>query len=162
MRSEAEASLAIELYADTVRRVCALYLCSDADTEDIFQTVFLRYVLHRAKFESAEHERAWFIRVTRNACCDWYRQLRRRNTVPLEAAAARAAPQASEETREVLEAVLALPAKFRDVVYLHYYEGYAAEEIARLLRRNVNTVYTHLRRARELLRNRLEGGAGDG
>lgn len=40
------------------------------DTEDIFQTVFLKYVLSSLSFESKEHEKAWFIRVTINACKD--------------------------------------------------------------------------------------------
>ena len=63
--------------------------------------------------------------------------------------------------REVLEAVQALPEKYRDVVYLHYYEGYTAPEIGRLLGKNVNTVYTLLTRSKELLRQKL-GGDGDG
>ena len=41
MRSEAEANRAIELYADTVRRICMVHLKNESDTEDIFQTVFL-------------------------------------------------------------------------------------------------------------------------
>ena len=45
MRSEQEAARAIELYADTVRRICMLQLKSNSDTEDIFQNVFLKYVL---------------------------------------------------------------------------------------------------------------------
>ena len=57
--------------------------------------------------------------------------------------------------REVLEAVLALPAKYKDVVYLHYYEGYTAPKISRILGKNVNTVYTLLTRAKQLLRKRL-------
>ena len=54
--------------------------------------------------------------------------------------------QLSRDHREVLEAVLSLPARYRDVVYLHYYEEYTAPEIARILGKNVNTVYTLLER----------------
>lgn len=59
------------------------------------------------------------------------------------------------EHREVLYAVLSLPPKYRDTVYLHYYEGYSAVEIGRLLGKNANTVYTLLSRARTLLRQEL-------
>lgn len=45
MRSEQEANRAIERYADMVRRLCFVHLKNEADTEDIFQTVFLKYVL---------------------------------------------------------------------------------------------------------------------
>lgn len=70
MRSEQEVNRAIEQYSDTVRRLCLIHLKNDADTEDIFQTVFLKYVLSSVSFESKEHEKAWFIRVTINACKD--------------------------------------------------------------------------------------------
>ena len=58
---------------------------------------------------------------------------------------------------EVLEAVLSLPEKYRNVIYLHYYEDYPAVEIARILGKKENTVYSWLSRARELLRERLGG-----
>ena len=70
MRSEEEACRAIDQYADTVRRICMVHLKNYSDTEDIFQTVFLKYVLHTAPFDSPEHEKAWIIRVTINACKD--------------------------------------------------------------------------------------------
>ena len=70
MRSEQEVNRAIERYADTVRRLCVVHLKNEADAEDIFQNVFLKYALSTGDFESEEHERAWMIRVTINACKD--------------------------------------------------------------------------------------------
>ena len=160
MRSEQEANRAIQRYADTVRRLCMVYMKNDADTEDIFQTVFLKYVLSSVSFRDGEHEKAWLIRVTINACKDQLRSFFRSHTVPLEAVVEQAAPDGTRH-REVLEAVLSLPQRCRDVVYLHYYEGYTAPEIGRMLGRNVNTVYTLLTRSKKLLREKL-GGDGDG
>ena len=125
MRSEEEVNQAIERYADTVRRICMVHLKNESDTEDIFQTVFLKYALFPRAFQSGEHEKAWMIRVTINAC---------------------------------REAVLDLPPKYKNVVYLHYYEGYTAAEIGQILKKNVNSVYTLLTRARKLLKEKLEGG----
>lgn len=158
MRSEQEVDRAIQRYSDTVRRICLVHLKNYADTEDIFQTVFLKYVLSSVSFESDEHEKAWFIRVTINACKDLLRSFFRRRTVPLEQAAVQAV---REEDGAVLEAVLALPEAYRTAIYLHYYEQYTAPEIARLLGKNINTVYTLLTRGRERLRRALEGN-GDG
>ena len=155
MRSEEEVNQAVELYADTVRRICLMHLKNDADTEDIFQTVFVKYLLHTAPFASAEHERTWIIRVTINACKDLLRSVFRRRTVSLEEASELSAPP--EEHRAVLQAVQGLPAAYRNVVYLHYYEGYTAPEIAQILGKNVNTIYTRLTRARGLLRQALGG-----
>ena len=160
MRSEDEAARAIERYGDMVRRLCLVHLKNPADTEDIFQNVFLKYVLSPVVFESPEHEKAWLIRVTINACKDLVKSFFRSRTVPLEELLDQPAPL-SEERREVLEAVLALPQKYRDAVYLHYYEGYTAAEIGKLLGKNTNTVYTLLTRAREQLRETL-GGDRDG
>ena len=115
MRSEQEAVQAVERYADTVRRVCALHLKNYADTEDIFQTVFLKYVLSTTVFESQEHEKAWFIRVTVNACRDLLKSFFRSRTVSLDALPELPAAMPPDH-REVLEAVLSLPEKYRDVV----------------------------------------------
>lgn len=160
MRGEEEAARAIERYGDMVRRLCLVHLKNPADTEDIFQNVFLKYVLSPVVFESPEHEKAWLIRVTINACKDLVKSFFRSRTVPLEELLDQPAPL-SEEHKEVLEAVLALPQKYRDAVYLHYYEGYTAAEIGKLLGKNTNTVYTLLTRAREQLRKTL-GGDRDG
>lgn len=159
MRSEEEINTAIEQYADTVKRICIVHLKNHADTEDIFQTVFLKYALSSAVFENTEHEKAWFIRVTINACRDLLRSFFRSRTVPLDVLADQEAPSFADN-REVLEAVLSLPAKYRDVVYLHYYEGYTAPQIGEILEKKTNTVYTLLTRAREQLR-RLLGGDED-
>lgn len=159
MRSEQEVNRAVEQYADTVRRLCTLYMKNDADTEDIFQTVFLKYVLCSVDFRDREHEKAWIIRVTINACKDLLRSFFRSRTVSLDEMAEQAAPQPPEYS-EVLEAVLSLPRKYRDVVYLHYYEGYTAPQIGELLGKNVNTVYTLLTRSKGMLREKL-GGDGD-
>ena len=159
MRSEIEISAALDRYSDTVRRLCMVHLKNMADTEDIFQTVFLKYALRSAEFESREHEKAWFIRVTINACRDLLRSFFRSRTVSLDELTEQAAPL-EEENREVLEAVLSLPIKYKEAVYLHYYEDYTAPEIAKILGKNVNTVYTLLNRARGMLREKL-GGDGD-
>ncbi len=156
MRSEGEVNRAIERHADTVRRLCMIHLKNYADAEDIFQTVFLKYVLSSISFESQEHERAWIIRVTVNACKDLLKSFYRSRTVSLEELVDWPA-EASADHREVLEAVLSLPKKYRVVVYLHYYEGYTAPEIGRILRKNTNTVYTLLNRSRQMLKKKLEG-----
>lgn len=161
MRSEQEVNKAIEQYSDTVRRICTIYLKNHADTEDIFQTVFLKYVLSSVAFESVEHEKAWLIRVTVNACKDLLKSFFRRRTVSLDAVMEQPA-EIPQDHREVLEAVLSLPQKYRDVVYLHYFEDYTAPQISRVLGKNVNTVYTLLTRSKQMLREKLGGDGYEG
>ena len=156
MRDEQEVNKAIERYSDTVRRLCMIHLKNHADTEDIFQTVFLKYVLYSGAFESAEHEKAWMIRVTLNACKDYMKSFFRRHTVPLEEIQGLEA-EMPEDHSDVLEAVLSLPVKYKTVVYLYFYEQYSAVEIGKILGKNVNTVYTLLSRAKAMLREQLGG-----
>lgn len=157
MRSEQDAKRAIDLYADMIRRICLLHLKNHEDTEDVFQEVFLKYILHSDVFENAEHEKAWFIRVTINACKDLLKSLYRRRTVPLDVLSEEAA-SVGPEYSEILELVLSLPVKYKDTIYLHYYEGYTAREIGELLNKKENTVYSLLSRGRELLKLELGDG----
>lgn len=160
MRSEQDVNTTIEQYADTIARLCMVCLKNPADSEDISQTVFLKYALCDTAFESEEHKKAWLIRVTVNACRDLLKSFFHSRTVPLDTLLQYPA-ETTDSNREVLEAVLALPKQYREVIYLHFYEGYTAPEIARLLKKNTNTVYTLLRRAKDILKVSL-GGELDG
>jgi len=143
-----------------IRRICFYHLKGSADTEDVFQNVFLKYLLYDGDFADTEHEKAWFIRVSINACKDHLKGLFRHSTVPLDMLLEEAA-DIEPDHREVLAAVLSLPAKYRDCIYLHYYEGYSAAEIAAILRSKENTVYSLLSRGRSMLREKLGGDGLD-
>ncbi len=156
MKSAEEMNFAMEAYADMVRRICFVHLKNRYDTEDVFQSVYMKYMLYEGAFESREHEKAWFARVTINACKDLLRYFSRRKWVPLDVIAEER--EALDDTAEgILEVVLKLPEKYRNVIYLYYYEGYSATEIAEILGRKENTIYTWLARAKGLLRETLGG-----
>ncbi len=156
MKSAEEMNVAMETYADMVRRICFVHLKNRYDTEDVFQNVYMKYMLYEGEFENREHEKAWFARVTINACKDLLRYFSRRQWVPLDVIAEER-EALDDTTEEILEAVLKLPEKYRSVIYLYYYEGYSAAEIAGILGRKENTVYTWLARAKTLLREKLGG-----
>jgi len=156
MRSEQEVNNAIEKYSDMVLRLCMVNLKNSADAEDIFQNVFLKYALSTTCFSSEEHEKAWLIRVTVNACKDLLKSFFHSRTISMEELT-EYAPELTPERYAVMEALWSLPKQYRDVIYLHFYEGYTAPEIAGILNRNPNTVYTHLNRGKELLKETLGG-----
>ncbi len=161
MRSEQEVNRAIEQYSNTIRRLCMIHLKNYADTEDIFQTVFLKYALSSISFESSEHEKAWFIRVTINACKDLLKSFFRSRVTSLDEIMELPA-EVPKDYRDVLEAVMSLPQKYRDVIYLHYYEDYTAPQIGRILGKNVNTIYTLINRSKQMLREKLGGDGYEG
>lgn len=156
MKSEEDLNRVMEAYADMVRRICFLHLKNKHDTEDVFQNVYLKYLLYDRRFESVEHEKAWFARVTINACTDHLRYMAHRKWVPLDMIEEER-EVLDDTSSEILETVLSLPEKYRNVIYLYYYEDYTAVEIARILGKKENTVYSWLSRARELLREKLGG-----
>ena len=141
-------------YADAILRLSYTYLKNTHDAQDICQTVFLKLIERRPAFASSEHEKAWIIRTTINACKDHLKSHWRKTTVPIEAAQHVPAPAA--EPGSILASVNLLPPKYRAVIYLHYYEGYTLREIARLLGVTVPTVKMRLKRGRDALRNTWE------
>lgn len=156
MRTEEEVLRAVECYADTVRRICFVHLKKYEDVEDAFQEVFLKYLLHEENFESHAHEKAWLIRVAINVCRDMLRSPFRRRVTSLEDIAYEPFYMQQEEG-ELLGCILGMPQKYRDVLYLFYYEGYSAVEIAGLMHRKENTIYTWLARAKKMLKEKLGG-----
>ena len=103
-------------------------------------------------FESAEHEKAWLLRVAINRCRDLTRAAHQKDT---ELDENLPAPDAFEDG-SVLDAVRALPENYRNAIYLHYYEGYTAAEIGRMMGAPSNTVLSWLRRARAQLHTMLK------
>ena len=117
MRSEAEAERAIGCYADTVRRICFMHLKKTEDVEDAFQEVFLKYILHDREFESHAHEKAWLIRVAINVCKDMLRNPFRKRVCSIEDINIEPFTLQNSESK-LLDYILAMPAKYKDVIYL--------------------------------------------
>ena len=141
-------------YADAILRLSYAYLKNTQDAQDICQTVFVKLLTEPRQFESGEHERAYILRMAANACKDLLKSHWRKTTAPLEAAAAVPAPQPEEGS--LLAAVNLLPPQYRAVIYLHYYEGYSAQEIARMLGKTPSAVASLLHRGRRRLKTLLE------
>ena len=150
---EAQAQRLVTLYADMILRISYQYLKQTMDAEDICQTVFLKYLTAQPHFDTEEHEKAWIIRTTINACKDHVRSAYFRRTVSLEEAASVAAPVVPETT--LLPALLSLPEKYRICIYLYYYEDYTGKEIAAILGKSEAAVSQYLSRGRQKLRNLL-------
>ncbi len=156
MKTEAEANRAVDLYSDTIRRICFLHLKNYSDVEDVFQEVFLKYILHERPFDSDDHEKAWLIRVAINSCKDLHKSFFRRKVGNIENHQHELF-YIQNNDKELLSHILNLPEKYKNVIYLFYYEGYSAVEIANIINKKENTVYTWLKRAREQLKTQLGG-----
>ena len=152
--SRQEAERLVNTYADLILRLSYTYLKETQDAQDICQTVFLKFLEKPRTFQSPEHEKAWVIRCAVNACKDVLKSHWRKTTVTLESALHVPAPE--PEAGSLLAALELLPPKYRVVIYLYYYEGYAAKEIADILGLRLATVNTQLSRGRAQLKTILE------
>ena len=150
---EFQAKRLVNLYADMILRISYQYLRQTCDAEDICQTVFLKYLTANLAFDSIEHEKAWIIRTTINACKDHLKSAWFRRTAPLEDAAAVAAPAVPDSW--LLDAMKGLPEKYRISLYLYYYEEYSAREIAEMMGVKEAAVNQYLTRGRRKLRTIL-------
>lgn len=155
MMTKWDINLIVEEYADTITRICYSYGKNYDDTQDIMQNVFLKLMRANPKFDSKEHEKAWIIRVTINECKDFLKNIFRRHAsleeiqeIPIEEEA---------DLSYIREAVLKLPDKYKSVIYLFYYEGYTVVEIAGILHKKENTIYTWMNRARQMLKEMVGG-----
>lgn len=150
----------VERWGDSLYRAAFAVCKNPQDAEDVVQETLLSYYRSDKEFESDEHIRAWLIRVAVNkaknaAICFW-----RRNRRSLEEAMDALAFE-SEGDRDLLDAVLRLPERYRIVIHLFYYEDYSIKEIATLLRLSEGAVKSRLNRARKQLRNQLTEGWED-
>lgn len=144
-----------ERNVDAVYRVCFSYMKNRADAEDMTQETFLKLLDHKVDFASSAHERGWLILTASNLCKNALRHWWRKN-VDIDEIASLSAEQ-EPETGEVLRAVMELPADYKALVYMYYYEGYSGPEIAELSGQAKATVRSKLYRARKLLKNKLGG-----
>lgn len=146
-------------YYALVFRVAFSQVKNHADAEDISQEAFVRLLRSQPEFADSEHEKAWMIRVTLNLCKDLQKSKPHHANVSMDAM-----PEWEKayfkvrniEEDETLWAVLRLPEKYKNCLYLFYYEEYSVKEIAEIFQMKENTVKTNLRRGREALKKILD------
>lgn len=154
---------AIEEHGEHLLKIAYFIVKNRATAEDIVQDVFVQ-LLGKTKYEERGQQRAYLTKLTANRSKDYLRSWRYRMTQligPSEktsSAQQRDELQVLEEKYEIGHAILQLPLKYREPIIYYYYEQWPLIEIANHLHIPLNTVKTHLRKGRELLRQSLEKG----
>lgn len=144
----AETGRILRDYGDMLYRTAYVLLGNPHDVQDTLQETLLRYLEKAPAFTSAEHEKAWLLRVTTNCCKDCLRFRKRHTHMDLEPL--RECLPAQEHAH--LQELYALPAKWKSVLILHYFEGYSVKEMGEILGLSESAVKKRLQRAREALR----------
>ena len=155
--TDERAEYLVERYADLILRIGKTWLGDMDDAKDICQTVLIKMLENPRAFPEEGQERAWVVRIAVNECKNWRKTAWFRRRVPLDEGLALAVENPEPEDGGLLAQVMALPTKYREAIFLRYYEGYEVKEVAALLGRSPALVSTHLKRGKEKLRNMLGG-----
>lgn len=148
-----------EKYANDVLRVSYFYLGDRQKAEDVTQDVFVRLLTHTPELIPGR-EKAWLLKVALNRCRDLWRAAWAKRVV-LGSPAMELTPAPGNlddrlEKQELMQAIHRLPTDFREVILLHYYQGYGIAEIAAMLGVPEGTISSRLSRGRKKLEDILK------
>ena len=144
----------LDYYGDMILRLAYSYMKNIHDAEDVLQDVFIQLMKNIDIFECEEHKKSWIITVTRNICknklkSSWFKK--RETLIEL--------PYYDEyKNDDVINAVMNLPIKYREVIHLFYYEDYSTEEISKIVNKKESTIRSLLHRGRNILKKTLKEG----
>jgi len=150
-------SQVVKEYSDDITKICVLKLNNIEDAKDCFQNVFLKLHISKTSFSDISHLRAWLIRVACNECNDFNRSYWRKNVVFESSPNIYKAFTDDFECIETIELIRSLPQKYREIIFLYYFEEYTTSEISEILKININTVKSRLQRARTKIELELKG-----
>lgn len=141
-------------YTDCIFRIAIHSGLSREDAEDLTQESFMKLWYCKHDFPTEEDAKFWLIRVTVNSRKNLLRHLKKKEMVPFD----NLFEGQSSEQKDFLylyQAIGLLPLKYRQVLYLYYFEEYSVREIAEILQRSETAVQTQLMRARKRLKKEL-------
>ncbi len=153
-------------YGQEIQQLVYAYVHNETIAEDLTQEIFLKCYKSLATYKGKSSIKTWLWRIAINHSKDylksWYNQRvkvadnfnliinERRDSVDQTIIQ-------QDEDAQLAYCVMQLPIKYREVIYLYYYEECSIKEIAAVLEVNSNTIKTRLRKGKSLLREMLEG-----
>lgn len=151
-----------EKYANDVLRMCYFYLADRQKAEDVCQDVFVRLITTTPVLQEGK-EKAWLLKVAMNRCRDLWRGAWLKRVVlgsPMfELVPAPDEFSQKDDQQELMGAINELPAMFKEVILLHYYQGYSITEIAEMMDLPEGTISSRLSRGRKKLETiMMKGG----
>lgn len=151
-------------YSDGILQLVYTYVKNRTTAEDLTQEIFIKCYEKLGQFQHQSSIKTWLYRIASNHCKDYLRSWHYRK-ITLNEFVFDYIPAKSKQVEETIierneesslaVAVMSLPVKYREVVFLHYYEELSLSEISKVTQVNVNTLKTRLKRAKELLKNTL-------
>lgn len=150
----------IDQYQAVLLQMCFMYLHDRTMAEDAVQETFLKAYRSMTAFRCECSEKTWLTRIAINTCRDmkrsaWFRHMDRRMT-PEDMTPIPVQPVEDYDAEELAQAIVKLPAKYKEVILLYYYQDMTMREIAESLDIAVSSVSGRLKQACAKLRKVLE------
>ncbi|UOQ44910.1 sigma-70 family RNA polymerase sigma factor [Halobacillus salinarum] len=156
----------MEKYGQSLLQLVYSYVKNQAVAEDLTQEIFVKCYQNLHKYNGQSKLKTWLWRIAINHSKDylksWYN---RKVVISEETMKSMENPCLNTEERviqdyvdkELVTSIMRLPSKYREVIYLYYYEELTTREVAEVLKRNENTIKTRLKKAKAMLRKQLGG-----
>lgn len=156
-------------YGNDILRMAYLYVKDIHAAEDMFQEVFLKVNEKLHTFEGKSDIKTWLLRITMNTCKDYLKSAYHSKVVPMYDFTEEQITteeeyeeiEKAETARTVKEAVMALPEYYREAVLCVYFQDMSLDAAAKTLGVSTGTVKSRLSRAKEKLKQSLEGRLSD-
>lgn len=151
-------------YSDDILHLVYTYVKNRTTAEDLTQEIFLKCYEKLNQFNQQATLKTWVYRIASNHCKDYLRSWHYRKItlsdkildyIPSKSKQVEEEIIANSEENILTNAVMNLSLKYREVVFLHYYEELSLAEISKITTVNINTIKTRLKRAKELLKDKM-------
>lgn len=151
----------MDSYGNAVFHACFVCLSDSQLAEDAMQDTFVKAWRNMEKFRNgrAGSEKAWLLKIAINTCNDyrrgiWFRKI----DLPGEMEKLPSSLiSISPEDRDLFLDIMGLPAKYRHVILLKFYQNLTLREMSDVLGLSQSAIHHRLQRAEEILRRGLEG-----
>lgn len=150
----------VRLHGDALTRF-AYCIVKDADAaEDVTADTFAALIVKRKKFRNEATFKTYLYTIARNKAIDHVRRIGKNRPLTglenvLQSADDGAGPEVRERNERLYAGMQKLPAPYKEVLYLNYFDGFSVEEMCRILKKNRKQIYNLLARARSTLKLHL-------
>lgn len=150
-------------YGQGVLELVYSYVKNRVVAEDLTQEIFIKCYKSLASFHGEANIKTWLWRIAINHCKDYLRSWHYRNLemmeteeIIIDSISVEQIVVEKDEREILLNKVLQLPVKYRELIYFYYYEDLTIKEIEQITRINSNTIKSRMRRAKKLLKELLQ------
>lgn len=158
----------MDKYGNSILHLAYSYVGNREIAEDLTQEIFVKCYQKLDQYQKRSSLKSWLWRIAINHCKDYLKSWHYKHIIISDEQAKRTSSGDRVVEHEVIQkyedeqlvhTVMGLPDTYREVLYLYYFEELTIKEISNLINVNQNTIKTRLKKAKEILKDRLEGKA---